>query len=231
MSHPSPVARPSKASNPRAFFDVDIGGERGGEGARRDPGEPPRPGRCGGLGRAAGAALGRAGPGRTVQDVGGPPAGPGAALRATSAQPQQREEEGGPAANGPPPPEGTGLKNMERKATWQYSARPAGAGGDAGGRGTPAAADPVSRIPWLPELPILGSRSCPSSAPGAAHMCPPRVRCAERGLARSRPRTRSPGPRHGRDLPQHGEPCLAAGPAVGGCAGEARGNWQPWFSW
>ncbi|KAJ7409198.1 Peptidyl-prolyl cis-trans isomerase D [Willisornis vidua] len=28
MSHPSPTARPSKASNPRAFFDVDIGGER-----------------------------------------------------------------------------------------------------------------------------------------------------------------------------------------------------------
>ncbi|NXI16177.1 PPID isomerase, partial [Irena cyanogastra] len=28
MSHPSPVARPSKASNPRAFFDVDVGGER-----------------------------------------------------------------------------------------------------------------------------------------------------------------------------------------------------------
>ncbi|KAM9381848.1 peptidyl-prolyl cis-trans isomerase D [Phaethornis superciliosus] len=28
MSHPSPLARPSKASNPRAFFDVDIGGER-----------------------------------------------------------------------------------------------------------------------------------------------------------------------------------------------------------
>lgn len=46
MSHPSPVARPSKASNPRAFFDVDIGGERGGEGARRNPGEPPGPGRC-----------------------------------------------------------------------------------------------------------------------------------------------------------------------------------------
>ncbi|XP_005517649.1 PREDICTED: peptidyl-prolyl cis-trans isomerase D [Pseudopodoces humilis] len=28
MWHPSPDARPSKASNPRAFFDVDIGGER-----------------------------------------------------------------------------------------------------------------------------------------------------------------------------------------------------------
>ncbi|XP_075607911.1 peptidyl-prolyl cis-trans isomerase D [Balearica regulorum gibbericeps] len=28
MSHPSPLARPSKPCNPRAFFDVDIGGER-----------------------------------------------------------------------------------------------------------------------------------------------------------------------------------------------------------
>lgn len=30
MSHPSPSARPGNPRNPRAFFDVDIGGERGG---------------------------------------------------------------------------------------------------------------------------------------------------------------------------------------------------------
>jgi len=32
MSHPSPVERPGNPRNPRAFFDVDIGGERGGRG-------------------------------------------------------------------------------------------------------------------------------------------------------------------------------------------------------
>lgn len=29
MSHPSPEAKPSNPSNPRVFFDVDIGEERG----------------------------------------------------------------------------------------------------------------------------------------------------------------------------------------------------------
>lgn len=29
MSHPSPTAKPSNPKNPRVFFDVDIGGERG----------------------------------------------------------------------------------------------------------------------------------------------------------------------------------------------------------
>lgn len=29
MSHPSPQVKPSNPSNPRVFFDVDIGGERG----------------------------------------------------------------------------------------------------------------------------------------------------------------------------------------------------------
>ena len=48
MSHPSPQAKPSNPSNPRVFFDVDIGGERGearrprvgvsGLGARLGPG-------------------------------------------------------------------------------------------------------------------------------------------------------------------------------------------------
>lgn len=34
MSHPSPAERPGNPRNPRAFFDVDIGGERGGRGGR-----------------------------------------------------------------------------------------------------------------------------------------------------------------------------------------------------
>lgn len=29
MSHPTPTDRPSNPENPRVFFDVDIGGERG----------------------------------------------------------------------------------------------------------------------------------------------------------------------------------------------------------
>lgn len=65
-----------------------------------------------------------------------------------------------------------------------------------------------------------GSRRCPSvPAPGAAHVCGRAalhvLRCAERGLAPSRSRLPAPGPRRGRDLPQHGEPCLPAGPEGG----------------
>lgn len=59
MSHPSPLARPSKPCNPRAFFDVDVGGERGGEGAGRGPGggERGRDPRGGGGGAGSGAPL------------------------------------------------------------------------------------------------------------------------------------------------------------------------------
>lgn len=37
MAHPSPAAKPSNPKNPRVFFDVDIGGERG----ERLPGSGP----------------------------------------------------------------------------------------------------------------------------------------------------------------------------------------------
>ena len=40
MSHPSPQAKPSNPSNPRVFFDVDIGGERGEEAGRPGSGVP-----------------------------------------------------------------------------------------------------------------------------------------------------------------------------------------------
>lgn len=31
MSNPAPVSKPGNAENPRAFFDVEIGGEKGEE--------------------------------------------------------------------------------------------------------------------------------------------------------------------------------------------------------
>ena len=40
VSHPSPQAKPSNPSNPRVFFDVDIGGERGEEAGRPGSGVP-----------------------------------------------------------------------------------------------------------------------------------------------------------------------------------------------
>lgn len=128
MSHPSPIARPSKPSNPRAFFDVDIGGERGGEGAgreRRGSGRDPRvwagaggpeaggargrgpsvlntrsPGRVAGSGRERGGSrLSRAAAPNVLDGEG--PRSCGGVLRVHT-RGAGKGEKHGPAANGPP---------------------------------------------------------------------------------------------------------------------------------
>lgn len=59
MSHASPLSKPSNPNNPRVFFDVDVGGERG-AGGRRGGGVATRVRRLEG-----GAGSGMAAPHRT----------------------------------------------------------------------------------------------------------------------------------------------------------------------
>lgn len=103
MSHPSPSARPGNPRNPRAFFDVDIGSERGG-----GRGFGPR----GGVGRGAAEGKGarrERGGARRQHGPRGPCApplalrSPGAELRRCRGHPEGGRGPAGPRGQAEPP--------------------------------------------------------------------------------------------------------------------------------